>query len=399
MIPITRPVLGGAETIAATRVIRSGWITQGPEVAAFEAEFAARVGAAHACAVANCTVALQLALIVVGVGPGDEVILPSHTYIACANAVRHCGATPVFVDVEPGGFNIDPEAIAEAITSRTRAIMCVHQIGMPCDLARILPIARAMGVPVIEDAACAIGSRIEVQGRWEEIGKPHGDIACFSFHPRKILTVGDGGMITTSNPEWDHRLRLLRQHGMSVPDTVRHASPRPIVESYPIVGYNYRLTDIQAAIGRAQLNRLDDIVASRRSLAARYRVLLRDIAVECPEEPAWARSNWQSYCVRLPRDVSAYEVMAQMLVDGVATRRGVMCIHQEAAYADAPTPHRLFFSERAREECILLPLFPRMSERMQRRVALTLDAAIAKTRRSIAMPFVVPPATQRGLAF
>src|SRR5262249_37561921 len=163
------------------------------------------------------------------------------------NAVRYCGATPVFVDVEPDTFNIDPRSVEEAITPRTRALLCVHQMGMPCDLAAILPIARRRGVPVVEDAACAIGRELRMGDRWERIGRPHGDIACFSFHPRKVVSTGDGGMITTTNAEWDAACRLLRQHGMSVPDTVRHGSSSVIFESYPILGYNYRMTDIQAA--------------------------------------------------------------------------------------------------------------------------------------------------------
>ena len=182
-------------------MILSGWVTQGPEVAAFEREFAEYVGAPHACAVSNCTTALHLALLAVGVGAGDEVITVSHSFIATANAIRYCGATPVFVDIEPGTLNMDPALIEPAITERTKAILCVHQLGMPCDLARIVEIGRRRGIPVIEDAACAIGSEILWNGRWEKIGKPHGDIACFSFHPRKVITTGDGGMLTTANPE------------------------------------------------------------------------------------------------------------------------------------------------------------------------------------------------------
>ena len=172
----------------------------------------------------------------------------------------NAGAAPVFVDIDPVTFTMDPDAIARAITPRTKAIMAVHQMGMPCDLARILPIARAHGIPVIEDAACALGSEILFDGAWQPIGRPHGDIACFSLHPRKVITVGDGGVLTTNNAEWDQRFRLLRQHGMSVPDTVRHKSNQVIFETYPVPGFNYRLTDVQAAIGLEQLKRLPHIV-------------------------------------------------------------------------------------------------------------------------------------------
>src|SRR5258705_9878873 len=266
-IPIASPWVGEEEVEAAARPLRSGWLTQGPEVAAFEREFAAYVGATHACAVSNCTTALHLALLALGVGPGDEVITVSHSFIATANAIRYCGAVPVFIDVDPATFNMNPRAIEAAITTRTRAILCVHQIGMPCEIAAIVATARRYGLWVIEDAACAIGSEVLVDGRWERIGKPHGDIACFSFHPRKVITTGDGGMITTANPELDRKFRLWRQHSMSVPDTVRHGAREVIFESYPEMGFNFRMTDLQAAVGRVQVTRLSTIVAERRQIA------------------------------------------------------------------------------------------------------------------------------------
>ena len=383
MIPIAKPWMDEAEADAARRAIVSGWTTQGPEVAAFEREFAQFVGAPHACAVSSCTTALHLALLAAGVGEGAEVITVSHSYIATANSVRYCGATPVFIDVDPTTFNIDPDLIEAAITPRTRAILCVHQIGMPCDLARIVAIGRLRGLPVIEDAACALGSEIACDGRFERIGKPHADAACFSFHPRKVISTGDGGMITTPHAGWDRRFRLLRQHAMDVPDTVRHSSARVISESYPVVGYNYRLTDIQAAVGREQLKRLSAIVSRRREIASAYRRLLGSVReLTLPVEPEWARTNWQSYCVRLPPDCDQLTVMQAMLDAGIATRRGVMCAHREPAYAAIPRRFDLTCSERAQDQCILLPLYPQMTEDEQCRVASALAAACATASAS-----------------
>lgn len=380
MIPIAKPLIGEAEATAAARPIASGWLTQGPEVAAFEKEFAAIVGATHACAVSNCTTALHLALLAVGVQAGDEVITVSHSFIATANAVRYCGATPVFVDIDPATYNIRADLVDRAIGPRTKAIIAVHQIGMPCDLEALVAVSKRRGVPLIEDAACAIGAEIRVGERWERIGLPHGEIACFSFHPRKVITTGDGGMLTTANAEYDRKFRLWRQHSMSVPDSVRHGAATVIFESYPELGYNYRMTDVQAAIGREQMNRLPGIVRDRRRLADRYRAALAGIdGLEAPLEPEWARSNWQSFAVRLTGGLDQRRFMQAMLDRGIATRRGVMCAHLEPAYAIEPWAtypagagrQALLESERAQDRVVLLPLYAQMTDEEQDRV---LDA-------------------------
>jgi dTDP-4-amino-4,6-dideoxygalactose transaminase len=377
-IPVARPLLDEREAEAARRVILSGWVTQGPEVAAFEREFAEAVGAPHACAVSSCTTALHLALLACGVSSRDEVVTVSHSFIATANAIRYCGATPVFVDIQRDTFNMDPRLVENAIGPRTKAILAVHQLGMPCDLAAIVEIGKRRSIPVIEDAACAVGSEVRWNDRWERIGRPRGLIACFSFHPRKLLSTGDGGMLTTADPDLDRNFRLLRHHGMSVSDTVRHAASTVIQEEYPVLGYNYRMTDIQAAIGREQLKRLAGIVLRRRELAARYQERLANVAgVIVPTEPEWARTNWQSYAVRVETGRQR-PIMQKLLDAGISTRRGAMNAHSEAAYPTGTwrASGALSESEAAQDTAIVLPLFHQLTESDQDRVIDELTRAI-----------------------
>ena len=382
VIPVARPWLDERDAEAARRAILSGWVTQGPEVAAFEREFTAAVGAPHGCAVSSCTTALHLALLAVGVGPGDEVVTVSHSFIATANAVRYCSATPVFVDVTADTFNIDPSLVEPAISERTKAILVVHQLGMPCELPPILALARRRGIPVIEDAACAIGSELLWDGHWERVGKPHADIACFSFHPRKLLSTGDGGMLTTRDPKLDATFRLLRQHGMTVPDTLRHASSQVLFEEYSVPAYNYRMTDIQAAIGREQLKRLPAIVERRRTLAAASVKYLRGIPGVIPAtEPAWARTNWQSYTVRLAPPLDQRRLMQRLLDEGISTRRGVMNAHREPAYPPGSwrAAGPLTRGERAQDTVIVLPLYHQMTDEDQQRVVAALKRAVSSS--------------------
>jgi dTDP-4-amino-4,6-dideoxygalactose transaminase len=296
------------------------------------------------------------------------------SFIATANSIRHTGATPVFADVDPLTYNLDPDAAEAAITPRTKAIMPVHQIGLPADIDRFTSLGVKYGVKIIEDAACAIGSRYKGQ----PIGG-HSEMACFSFHPRKVITTGEGGMVTTNNAAYADRLRLLRQHGMSVSDAVRHGSKQVIIETYDCVGYNYRMTDIQATMGIEQMKKLDWIVTRRRQLAARYDEALSDHPwLRPPHVPDYAEFNYQSYAAHLTDDapLTRNDLMQQLLDHGISTRRGIMLSHKEPAYADHDLRHDLSQSHRASSRSLLLPLYPGMSDDQQSQVIGRLfDAA------------------------
>jgi perosamine synthetase len=376
-VPITRPQLGRAEADAVARVVRSRWILQGPEVAAFENELGAAVGAAHAVAVSSGTTALELALRVLEVGAGDEVVTVSHSFIATANVVLAVGARPVFVDVQPDSFGMDPALLEAAIGPRCKAILCVHQLGFPCDLRAILEIARRRGLPVVEDAACALGSEILIEDRWERIGRPHGVLACFSFHPRKIITTGDGGMLTTADGALAARLRSLRQHALTVSPEERERNPLAR-ESYQEPAFNFRMTDLQAAIGRPQLARLDPFMAERRRLAASFAAALEDHPVLVPViERSSSRTNWQSYptLLRPAGEMTQDQVLHFLLDRGISGRRGLSNAHQEPAYtgrnnwSGGPLP----VSEYLRDHTVMLPLFQGMTKEEEKLVREAID--------------------------
>ncbi len=355
MIPIAKPYLTADEAQAAYDTILTGWITQGPRVAEFEEKFANYTGAKYAVAVSNCTTALHLAMIVAGVGPGDEVICPSMSYIATANSIKYVGAKPVFAEINPATYNLDVNDTAKKITAKTKAILLVHQIGMPADINAFKALAEKHNLKLIEDAACAAGSSY----KGAKIGS-HSELVCFSLHPRKVISTGDGGFVTTNREDYYQRMKLLRQHGMSVNDRVRHESSKLIFEDHVEVGYNYRMTDIQAAVGIKQLEKLDWIVAERRKIAMRYHEAFKDIEfIQLPKEENGYFSNYQSYSIYLKDDcpVSRNEIMQKMLDDGIATRRGIMTSHRETAYKTECEGLSLPVSEKACDRSIILPLY------------------------------------------
>ncbi len=371
-IPVMRPWIGEEEAAAAAAAVRSGWVAQGPRVAEFEAAFADSIGVAHAVAVSSCTAALHLALLAAGIGPGDEVVVPSLSFIATANAVRYVGAEPVFADVDEATQNLVPGTVAPQLTERTRAVVLVDQAGVPADLDAMRALCEPRGITVVEDAACAVGSVYR--------GRPVGAgaaIAAFSFHPRKLLTTGEGGMVVTPDAEAAARMRRLREHGMDVSAAQRHASQQPVIERYLETGFNYRMTDVQAAIGLVQLGKLDQLIARRRVLAERYhRVLSALPGLATITDPAYGTTNYQGFWVLLPPDfpVGRNELLRLLADAGVSARRGIMASHLEPAYAGQPCPP-LPVTERLTADSLTLPLFHEMTEDEQDLIVSVIAAA------------------------
>ena len=376
-IPVAKPYLTTEEAQAAYDTILSGWITQGPRVAEFEEKFAQYAGAKYAVAVSNCTTALHLSMIVAGIGPGDEVICPSMSYIATANAIRYVGAKVVFAEINPETYNLDIADVAHRITPRTKAILLVHQMGLPADIEAYKELCALNHLSLIEDAACAAGSAYKGQ----KIGS-HSELVCFSFHPRKVISTGDGGMVTTNNKDYYERLKLLRQHGMAVNDRVRHKSNKVIITDHMELGYNYRLTDVQAAMGIKQLEKLDWIVAERRKIGHYYTEALKDIKeIRLPKDTDDTYFNYQSYSIYLlPKSgLDRNTLMQKMLDAGISTRSGIMTAHRETAYKDYSQGLRLPVSEDACDRSIILPLYIPMGEDEKVKVVSVLRQALKES--------------------
>lgn len=361
MIPIAKPYLTEREAAEAAQTVMTGWVAQGPKVKEFEIKFSEYTGANHSVAISNCTAALHLCMIASGIGPGDEVICPSMSYIATANSIRYTGAKVVFAEVEPVNFNLDPADAERRITPRTKAILVAHQLGMPADIDSFKKICERYNIKLIEDAACATGSSY----KGKKIGS-HSELVCFSFHPRKVITTGEGGMIATSSKTLRDRLTLLRQHAMASSSIDRHSSSEKLSEDHIELGYNYRMTDIQAAIGIVQLERLDAIIKERRLIAQEYILRLSEIEwLSLPVEEEGYYSNYQSFALRIQpgSPISRNELMRILGENGISTRKGVMTAHRETAYNDICKDVSLPVSEEASDNSLMIPLYaPMMKE-------------------------------------
>jgi len=374
MIPITKPLTGDEEVHMAAEVIRSGWLTQGPKTAEFEKAVAEHLGAKHVVAVSSCTTALHLAVLLAGLQPGDEVIVPSYTFVATANALLYAGVRPIFGEIDERTYNLDPNKLSSLLTPRTKAILAVDQFGLPADLDVIQEFCKAHHLAFIEDAACAFGARYKDR----RIGA-QGNLITFSFHPRKSITTGEGGAFVTDDAALAERARLLRSHGASVTDAERHKAKGVIFEAYTELGYNYRLSDVQAAIGLAQLKRADYILGRRQELARRYDLKLKALGwIDPPSVPSWAVHPYQTYAALLHANapVERNTLIGRLAEKGISSRRGIPPIHLEPYMAGRLAQKvNLPVSEDVSKRTLILPLYPQMTDAEQDQVIEGLQSS------------------------
>jgi perosamine synthetase len=365
-VPLTRPLTGISETRSVEKVLHSGWLTQGPVTTDFENAMARYLHVSHAIACSSCTAALFVMMKALGIGPGDEVIAPSFTFIATPNSIRHTGANVVFADIDSSTFNLDPRAVEKAISPRTKAILAVHQIGIPADLSSLKAIARRRNILLLEDAACALGT--ELNGR--KIGcTGHGFAACFSFHPRKLITTGEGGMIVSNNKVFAQKVRQLISHGASIDEVKRHRAGGSLEVKYPDIGYNFRMSDILAAVGLAQMSRLPGILSDRIHHAHYYeKALSKTKGIVFPVLDKSSIWNYQSFAIRITPEFGKDrdKVLAYLQKNGISARGSITQCHREAPYVRHS--FGLPQTELVAREFLILPLFSGISKAQQNRV-------------------------------
>ena len=371
---ISQPDLGEEEWHALREPLMSGWVTQGPLVSKFEKSFSEFQHSTYSLATTSCTTALHLALESLGIGPGDEVIVPAFTWIATANVVEYVGAKPVFCDIDFDSYNIDVTKIADCISKRTKAIIPVHLFGRCADMDEINRMATEHRLYVVEDAACAIGSAY----RGRKAGTL-GDIGCFSFHPRKIVTTGEGGMCTTSDRKLHELMASLRNHGASISEEERHLGPKPyILPEFERLGFNYRMTDVQAAIGLVQMEKAGELLAERKRRADWYREQLAGLEwLVLPDMPDEYEHSYQSFVCKVDEGIagrSRNEIMEMLHQKGIHTRPGTHAVHMLAYYANKYelSPDDFPVAKSAYMHTIAIPLHSRMTEQDYEYVVQTL---------------------------
>lgn len=370
-IPISKTIFSDREKANILKPLESGWVVQGPFVKEFEEKWSTFTGAKYSFAVSNCTTALHLSLAALGIGNGDEVIIPAFTWIATANAVESLGARPVFCDIRLDTFNIDVSMIEALITANTKAIIPVHLFGLPAEMDEIMRVAQKHNLYIVEDAACGFAARLA----GKHVGN-FGDTGCFSFHPRKAITTGEGGMLTTNNDELAVKIRAMRDHGATMSDHQRHFGAKPyLLPEFPYMGFNYRMTDIQASIGSTQMDNAHEIFARRNEIATIYTEALSKIDwIVTPALVDNIQHGFQAYvCLFKPEHISSANIdevnekrnklMEYLQVNGISTRPGTHAVHMleyyRKKYNISPSD---FVNAFIADHCsIALPIFPALS--------------------------------------